>query len=150
MANYQSRNERKINRGFKRLNETKDIVIERGMRDLLEYGMAYALNAHDHTHWLHTSTADSYGWALLHDGKAIAHRVNDGRHGDGRALADLMAVSLEVPQVGWVGILLASMEAETDRGSNVYFAVQYEEHVLHVTRNDVRQNFNKFFKRINA
>lgn len=150
MANYQRSNERKINRGFKRLNETKDIVIERGMRDLLETGMAYALNAHDHSHWLHTSTADSYGWALLHDGKAVAHRVNDGRHGDGRALADLMAVSREVPQTGWVGILLASLEAETDRGGNVYFAVEYEKSILNMTKDDMKKNFNRFFKRIGS
>lgn len=136
---YESRNNAVINRAFTRLKANKDRVIEAGMKDLLENAMLYAIGAHDHDHWFHKSTADTYGWILLHDGKGVAHNVNEGRHGEGNAYGDLMAVSRLVSQKGWVGVLLAYM------GEPMYFVVEYEEEILAQTANITRENFNLFF-----
>lgn len=144
MAGYQQRNKSVIERAFKRLSVNKDRVIEEGMKDLLENAMLYALGEHDNRHWLHKSTANSYGWALLHNGEAVAHKVNEGRHGDGNALSDLMAVSREVSQTGWVGILLASLHGDRP----MYFAVDYEEGLLEETADHASDNFKRFFKPI--
>ena len=139
MASYVSRNESVINKAFSRLSKNKDKVIEKGMKDLLENAMLYAIGAHDHNHWFHKSTADTYGWMLLHDGVGVAHNVNEGRHGEGAAYAGLMAVSREVPQTGWVGVLLAYM------GEPMYFVVEYEDEILTETRNVTKENFGLFF-----
>lgn len=136
---YESRNDAVINRAFKRLKSNKDRVIEAGMKDLLDNAMLYAIGAHDHDHWFHKSTADTYGWILLHDGRDVAHNVNEGRHGEGNALGDLMAVSRLVSQKGWVGVLLAYM------GEPMYFVVEYEENILAQTANVTKENFKLFF-----
>lgn len=139
MASYVSRNNAVIGKAFSRLSKSKDSVIEKGMKDLLESAMLYAIGAHDQNHWFHKSTADTYGWMLLHDGVGVAHKVNEGRHGEGQAYASLMAVSREVPQKGWVGVLLAYM------GKPMYFVVEYEEEILWATRNVTKENFRLFF-----
>ncbi len=144
MANYKQRNKSAIRRGFNTLLRDKDLVIESGMKDLLENAMLYAIGEHDNRHWLHKSTANSYGWVLLHNGDAVAHKVNEGRHGDGNAYSDLMLVSREVSQTGWVGILLASMHGDRP----MYFEVTYEEGLLEETADHTEESFNKFFKQI--
>ena len=141
MAGYLSRNNSVINGAFKRLVASKDRVIEAGMKDLLEAAMLGALSLHDTTHWLHKSTENSYGCCLRHDGRAVAVKVNEGRHGGGRAREQLMAVSREVSQKGWVGILLASMEGDRP----MYFSIDYEDWILLLTADDVRDNFKLFF-----
>ena len=130
-----------ISGAFSRLRGSKDRVIEAGMKDLLEAAMLGALSLHDTTHWLHKSTENSYGWCLLHDGHAVAMKVNEGMHGRGRAEEQLMAVSREVSQQGWVGILLASMEGDRP----MYFSIDYEDWILLVSADDIRDNFLLFF-----
>lgn len=146
MAGFFTKNKSVIGRAFSRLHNSKDRVIEEGMKDLLEAAMLGALSLHDTTHWLHKTTDNSYGWCLLHDGDAVQVKVNEGRHGSGRAREQLMAVSRTVPQKGWVGILLASMA--TDRP--VYFSIEYEDWILLLTADDVRDNFKLFFNIISG
>lgn len=144
MGKYEKANERTITRAFARMQKNRDRIMEAGLRDLLENAMLYALGEHDNHHWLHKSTANSYGWCILHNGHAVAHKVNEGRHGDGNAFSDMMAASREVSQVGWVGILLASMQGDRP----MYFAVDYEMSLLHETANVTKANFGLFFKPI--
>ena len=141
---YARRNESVIRRAFSRLSRSKDAVIEAGMKDLLENAMLFAIGEHDNRHWLHKSTANSYGWCILHNGVGVAHKVNEGRHGDGNAFSDMMAVSREVSQVGWVGILLASMHGDRP----MYFAVTYEEVLLLETGKHMAETFARHFKPI--
>ena len=144
MAGYQQRNNTVIQKAFDRFTVSSQKVIERGMIDLLENAMLFAIGEHDFKHWLHKSTANSYGWALLHDGVVIANKVNDGRHGDGSALSDLMLVSKQVPQIGWVGILLASLHGDRP----MFFAVTYEISLLGRTVIHTLDNFNRYFRPI--
>ena len=144
MAGYERRNRTVIKRAFNRLVGNKDLVMQKGLSQLLDDAMLYALGEHDNRHWLHKSTGDSYGWLVLHDGQHVAHKVNEGRHGQGNAYASLMAVAGQVSPSGWVGILLASMEGETP----MYFAVDYEMDILHETVDVTKDNFYQYFKPI--
>jgi len=138
---YEKRNERVIRNAFKRLPASKDRVARKGLEDLLENAMLYALGEHDHRHWLHKSTANSYGWAIVHNGSVVAHKVNEGRHGDGNAYSDMMSVARGVSQSGWIGILLASMHGDRP----MYFAVDYERALLEETADVTKENFGLFF-----
>lgn len=146
MGKYESKNNSVIKRGFSRLSGSKDRVIEAGMKDLMENAMLAALSFHDATHWVHKATENSYGWCVLHDGRAVASKTNDGRHGTGNAYQQMMAVSRTVSQTGWVGILLASMKGE----GPMYFAVDYEEWILLLTEQDIRENWRLFFNPISG
>jgi hypothetical protein len=146
MGRYEAKNNVVVRRGFKRLSTSKDRVIEAGMKDLMENAMLAALSFHDATHWLHKSTENSYGWCVLHDGRSVAVKTNEGRHGGGNAYQQLMAASRLVSQTGWVGILLASLEGDRP----MYFAVNYEEWILLLTAQDIQQNWRLFFNVISG
>lgn len=151
MATQQRHNDLVIHRAFSRLIGQLDAVAEPAMRALLENAMVYALTAHDQRHFGHRVTRDSYGWLLLHNGTAVAHAVNEGRHGEGHAYRALLMESRDagnVPQTGWVGILLASMEGETEHGGNLFYVVEYEQDILRETKDSIEENFNKYFKPI--
>lgn len=146
MPSLQKRNDDVIKRAFRTLVGSRDAAIEAGMRSLMQNAMLYAIGIHDNTHYGHRITANSYGWLLMHNGSTVDIVVNEGRHGEGRARDDLMEVSREAKQTGWVGILLASMEAETDRSGNVYFVVEYEQDILRETQESIKDSFNRYFK----
>ncbi|MBR5414179.1 MAG: hypothetical protein IK114_14305 [Fibrobacter sp.] len=147
---YQGDNDRKIKAGFKRLAQSKDSIIEKGMIELMEKAILIALATHDQDHWFHRSTADSYGWLVLHNGAHIAHKVNEGQHGEGHAYGDLMKAAREAPNEGWVGILLASMYVGVggSRPRSFIFNLDYEISVLNSTREDLEREFNKYFKEV--
>lgn len=148
MNRQEKRNDSVLKKGFARLLSSKDRSAEEGLKDLLENAMLYALGEHDLHHWFHKSTENSYGWCLLHDGHSVASKVNEGRHGGGNAYEQLMAASREVPQTGWVGILLASFRAGDDRPNPrmFYFSVDYEMEILNRTTGHIEADFNRFFK----
>lgn len=150
MANYVRKNDLVIKNAFSRLLKNKDIILENGLKELLDDAMLFALGEHDQDHWFHKSTENSYGWVVLHDGKGVAHKVNEGRHGGGNAYEQLMAASREVPQTGWVGILLASLRAgdENPRPRMFLFNIDYEYELLERTREMTKEQFNRFFKPI--
>lgn len=143
-----SANDRKIKAGFKRLGLRKDTIIEDGMKRLMDNAMMFALAAHDHDHWFHKTTDNSYGWLVLHDGVHVAHRLNTGRHGEGDAYSELMRASESAPKTGWVGILLADMGEVRDnpRGKFYIFQLDYEIGVLELTRQDIEKEFHTYFK----
>ena len=150
MSGYYRRNESVIKKAFKRLNNDEVSIIRDGMTSLMDNAMLNALGIHDGTHWFHRSTGDSYGWVVLHDGESVAHKVNEGRHGDGRAYEQLIAASRLVSRTGWVGILLASMRAGDDDPTPrmFFFNLDYELSVLDEVIEDVKRNFLQYFKPI--
>lgn len=145
---YKSDNDRKIKAGFKRFGLLKDIIIENGMRRLMNDAMLATLANHDHDHWFHKSTDNSYGWLVLHNGAHVDHRTNTGRHGEGDAYAELMRASESAPKNGWVGILLADMGEVRDHGKQklYIFHLEYEIDLLNITRADVENQFHTYFK----
>lgn len=137
-----------VKKALSRLSASKDRIIEAGMKDLMEDAMLYALGEHDATHWFHTTTENSYGWCLLHDGNGVAYKVNEGRHGGGNAYEQLMSASRDVPQTGWVGILLASFRVGDDKPAPrmFYFSLDFEMTVLAETADNIEEQFHRFFK----
>lgn len=149
MSNVRDNN-RTIDKAFKRLVLNKDKIVEAGMKRLMAYAMDYALSSHDHVHWGHRTTGDSYGWALVHNGSIVALNINAGHHGEGEAERQLRQAVGSVSSSGWVGILLASLRVENDRNSSILFNIDYELDLLNATQDEIRDYFTQYFKPISA
>lgn len=146
---YPQRNGQAIKRGLNWLTKQKDEITERGLKEILPDAMAYAREVHDHAHFGHRILRDSYGWAVVHDGKIVALEVNQGNHGHGEATAQLQEVAKEHPE-GWVGLVLASMVGEVEGGRKkheVFFVEEYELDIMHATVDEIRDFFPAYFKR---
>lgn len=142
------RNEKAIKHGLDWLTRAKDAVIERGMLRLLPEATAYALSLHDETHFGHKSTEDSHGWALVKDGGIVQMGVNEGRHGHGDAHEQLRRVAQSIATPGYVGIVLASMNAAREDGRPIIFEIEYEIGVLSFTSDEIQDYFQTYFKPI--
>ena len=148
MASSVRQNEKEIKSGFKELESLKDLIFEDGLQTMLERGMRYAIELHesDQNHFFHLATSNSYGYAVVHNGKVVALEVNSyGSHGKGEAEAQLRDAARRTAKEGWVGILLASMEANFGKRP-VFFEVEYEQGVLNSTANMTEQEFKQYFK----
>lgn len=148
MAGYASRNSKVIQKGFDRLRRNKDSVIEDGMARLLNDAVAFAISRHDHEHFAHRVSANSYGWALLFNGGIRRLWTNGGNHGQGNAEEQLRNVASSVTKDGWVGIILASMSMAYGRRKPFYFEVDYERGIFNLTQDEISDRFNEYFKPI--
>lgn len=140
------RNSSVINRAFSRLRKSEDAMVRDGMRRIMKDAMEYAISQHDHNHFGHRIHENSYGWALVHDGKVEELHINGARHGHGDAEDQLWAVAGEIGRRGWVGILLASMVLEFNGRRPVYFEIDYEVGIFAATTDKVEEWFNTYFK----
>lgn len=147
-SRYERRNDTTIRKAFRRLQVNKDSVIEDGMRRLLKDATEYAVSVHDHEHFGHRITGNSYGWALVHDGAVKHIQVNSGKHGQGDAEDQLRSVAGRINREGWVGIILASMYMEFGRRKPIYFEVDYEIGVLDFTQDEIADHFAEYFRPI--
>lgn len=148
MAGFEQRNERCIQRAFKRLSARKDAIVEDGMSRLLNDAVAYAISIHDYEHFGHRITGNSYGWALLFDGSIKRIWTNEGRHGQGDAEDQLRSVAQGVRKGGWVGIILSSMSMSFGRRKPIYFEVDFEMGVLESTKDEIADYFKDYFRPI--
>lgn len=149
MSNSQ-RNDQVVKNALERLSRDKDVIIEDGMQRILSDAMNYAISIHDYEHFGHRTTDNSYGWCLLHNGEIKHIFVNDGRHGEGEAGMQLRDAASSINKSGWVGIILASMTVTNEKGRPIYFEIDYEMGVLDMTIDEIKDNFNVYFKPINA
>lgn len=134
----QKRNEKKIERAFKRLFNLSDSVFRKAMEDMCKEAMQYALELHDERHSLHTKIGDSYGWVVLHDGAVVSSDVNAGQGFDNHEdfhNGIKTAIPAEYSSKGWVGVIVAGMSAIG------YYSVDFENDVLNNTKDFVRDNF---------
>lgn len=149
MATFASRrNDLIVRNAFKRLEANKETMIESGMVRLLGDAVQYAISIHDHEHFGHRITGDSYGWALVHNGAIKRMQVNGGRHGQGDAEDQLRDVARGVTKEGWVGIILSSMSMAFGNRKPIYFEVDYEMGILDMTQDEIQDHFNDYFKPI--
>lgn len=142
------RNTAIIHRAFSRLRKSEETTVQNGMRRIMKDAMEYALSQHDHEHFGHRIHDNSYGWALVHDGKLVELQVNGGRHGHGDAEDQLVDASRRIGRRGWVGILLASMLLQFDGRRPIYFEIDYEEGIFAATADNVKEWFKTYFKPI--
>lgn len=144
----EKRNSAVIDRAFSRLRKSEDAMVKDGMRRIMRDAMEYAISQHDHHHFGHRIHDNSYGWALVHDGKLVELHINGARHGHGDAEEQLQNVAKSIGKPGWVGILLASMVLEFNRRKPIYFEVDYEIGIFAETTDMVEEWFKTYFKPI--
>ena len=145
---FEARNSAEIKRSFSRLRKSEESVVKNGMRRILNDAMEYAISVHDHHHFGHRTNDNSYGWALVHDGKLVELHINGARHGHGDAEEQLQDVARGIGRKGWVGILLASMVLEFNRRKPIYFEIDYEIGIFAATTDKVEEWFKTYFKPI--
>lgn len=140
------RNSVVINRAFSRIRRSEETIIKNGMRRILKEAMEYALSQHDHDHFGHRIHENSYGWALVHNGKLVELQINGARHGHGDAKDQLREVAAGIGRKGWVGIVLASMVLEFNGRKPVYFEIDYEVGIFAATTDKVEDWFKTYVK----
>lgn len=133
-------NEQIIKNAFARLKLTKDEVIKAGMYGLLEDAVQIALDAHDEKHQSHIELGDTYGWMLVHNHKIVELAVVSTQDNRGKATRQLRATLKDLPDKGWVGVVMAGMEPAE------YFTVIYEVGIIDFTVQMTKQNFFEYFK----
>ena len=144
----ETRNKSVITKAFSRLRKSEATKVQDGMRRIMKDAMAYALSMHDHEHYGHRINDNSYGWALVHNGRLVELQVNGARHGRGDAEDQLQNVVRGITRKGWVGILLASMMLEYNGRRPVYFEIDYEVGLLDMTADEIKDWFQTYFKPI--
>ena len=138
---------RVVSESLKRLVRNKDVVIEKGLEQMLEDAVLYALRSHDENHRMHIEMGDSYGWVILHDGEAVRHKVTEGKgQPAGNAYASMMRIAREVARPGWIGIVVAGMNSSKP----LYFEVDYEMGILYETIDHTEKKAISYFKPIIA
>jgi hypothetical protein len=133
-------NEQIIKNAFARLKLTKDEVIKAGMYGLLEDAVQIALDAHDEKHQSHIELGDTYGWMLVHNHKIVELAVVSTQDNRGKATRQLRATLKDLPDKGWVGVVMAGLEPAE------YFTVIYEVGIIDFTVQMTKQNFFEYFK----
>lgn len=133
-------NEQIIKNAFARLKLTKDEVIKAGMYGLLEDAVQIALDAHDEKHQSHIELGDTYGWMLVHNHKIVEIAVVSTQDNRGKATRQLRATLKDLPDKGWVGVVMAGLEPAE------YFTVIYEVGIIDFTIQMTKQNFLEYFK----
>ena len=144
----EGRNSLVIKRAFSRLRKSEEKMVQDGMRRIMKDSMEYALSQHDHNHFGHRIHENSYGWALVHNGKIVELQINGARHGHGDAENQLTEIAGGIGRKGWVGILLASMLLEFNGRKPVYFEIDYEVGIFAATTDKVEDWFKTYFKPI--
>lgn len=103
-----------IKKAFERLAIRKDKIVCEALKDIMREALDYALELHELEHLgLHLVMGDDYAWAVVHDGKVEAFDVYTTEDNSGTAWTMLFnyVQTNEVPDTGWVGILMAGMTA---------------------------------------
>ena len=142
MAGYQSRNKGVITKAFARLKRSEEDVVFQGMVKLAEAGMAFLVQAHDSFRdgLHHPEEDDTMAYAVSHDGVIIGSGSFNGGGDDipGDALGK--ARRILDGTTGWRAVILSEMEG--------WYRVDWEMDFLHVSAEEVKENFHKFFKRV--
>lgn len=142
MASYASKNRQVIKNAFNNLLKDEKEIIRDGMCKLAEAGLSYLIEAHEFHSALmnHTTETDTMGYAVAFDGVIVASGSHDGGGDDMPGAARDTAQALLAGTQGWVAIILSDMEG--------WYRVDYEEDFLGYAFEEVKANFNQFFKRI--
>lgn len=139
---------KKIQQAVNLARQSAETAIYRGMVELLDWGVERCLDAHrgDPLHHEHLNMGDSYGWALVHNGKEIGRRLwVQGAESESNANEQLNEKVAAANPQGWVGIVLAGMKAY---GYN-YFNITFEKGFMNTAINELKSaDFDRYFKPI--
>lgn len=113
---------------------------QKGMENLLDYAVQYALDSHDEGHQQHLQQGDSYGWALYHNKKLVSYKIFSQVAKRNNALySELKNVEIPSPKC-WCGVVMAGMDPIS------YFSADYELNILALTKEEIQANFYSYFK----
>lgn len=138
---YEKQNEKVIKAAFARLAKSKDMSIRMGMYRLLERAVKAALEFHDEGHQSHIELGDTYGWMLVVNGRIDKIEVNAEAEKVGQASQMLRTYEGKVPNVGYVGVVMAGMQPAN------FFTINYEKRILESTIQITKYNFNQYFRK---
>jgi hypothetical protein len=142
ITRYERQNEKVIKAAFARLVKSKDMSIRMGMYRLLERAVKATLEFHDEDHQSHIEMGDTYGWMLVVNGRIDKIEVNAEAEKVGQASQMLRTYEGKVPNVGYVGVVMAGMQPAN------FFTINYEKRILESTIQITKYNFNQFFRKI--
>lgn len=149
----EQQNAQKITNRMDSVIRLKDLALRRMMTDTLNKAMEYALKKHTDVHINHLVYGNTYGWMLVHNGAVEELVVNSGKKGDGRADSQLLQVASLLPDTGWHGVVLATMNAfdnahDAYKSHAAYYSIVFEDGVLIDTANFTATEFDTHFKRL--
>ena len=136
-----AKNDKVIQDAFERFVANKEEAIEAAMYGILEDAVKIALDLHDERHEMHLAIGDTYGWALMHNGKIKDIMVVSLPDNRGDAIDQLQKECASMAMPGWVGIVMAGMRPN-------YFSERFERLVLGKTIEITKDNFFDYFKQI--
>ena len=79
---------------------------------------------------------------LVHNHRIKEIAVVSTANNKGRATKQLRAKLKELPQKGWVGVVMAGLDPAS------YFSLEYEEKMLTYSKRVTQINFSQYFKKI--
>ena len=135
-----AKNNKTIKRAFERLIANKEEAMEAAMYAILEDAVKIALDLHDEKHASHLEIGDTYGWALMHNGRIKDIMVVSLPANKGDAIEQLQEECAFTYESGWVGIVMAGMRP-------AYFSERFERLVLRQTIEITKDNFFDYFKK---
>lgn len=139
MAGYRAKNKSVIRTAFSRLRAESDATVLEGMKRLTEAGLEYLLDAHDGgLH--HPNENDTLAAVLAHDGQVVA-TIPHGGDDDLPGSASTEAARLLRGTSGWIAIILSDM-------TNQWYRVDWEIDFLTYSADEIKANFQSFFKPI--
>ena len=140
MTRLEQRNQKVIQKSLTRLRTSEQKTAENAMRKIVMVGLEYLIDAHNmHDMFMsHTQENDTLGYALAHDGMIVMSGQHNGGNEDLPGNAKEKAINLLSGTQGWVAVILSDMQG--------WYRVDYETDFLLYSAEQVRQDFNRFFK----
>ena len=139
---YERKNDKVIKNAFDRFLKNKELILIKGMSELLESAVQTALELHDEKHQSHITIGDTYGWMLVNDGKIVKIKVEASGRKIGEATSMLRTYVDKMPKAGLVGIVMAGMKPAN------FFSINYEKGIIENTIQITRKNFHQYFTKI--
>ena len=142
MAGYLAKNRAVIRSAFSRLRSESDATVLDGMTRITEAGLKYLLEAHDQLmpNLNHPGENDTLAAILVHDGHVVATFPHEGSD-DFPGSASAEAARLLRGTSGWIAIILSDMTMQ-------WYRWDWEEGFLAYSADEIKENFQSFFKPI--
>lgn len=136
---YRSRNDRAIEKAVAKLVERKEKVVEAGFLAFMQSAMDYLVSVHNSTDH-HVNEDSTLACGVFHDGQTIKIWGHSGTEQTAwkKATWRLQNIVPELPQKGWVGVLLSGMKG--------WYNVDKEMGHLTDAASWSRDSFTKYFK----
>lgn len=143
MAKYQTQNKRIIERAFSRFRKEEEDILREGAIRIGKAGLDFLLEAHENfqEQLLHPEETDTLGYAVAYNGGIVDSAAHiGGDTGDLPGSAKEEAERLLSGTKGWMIIVLSDMDN--------WYRWDWEEDFLMYSSDEIKANFNKYFKPI--